>query len=204
MKTWSCSTGHVFPILIYLHSKSYGNQWGPSHDSTLPSRTPFLYSFRDRAIFFFFFFHFWLHPKQGIPSYFLLSLNKSFKRTENSESFWFFVERYRFHVFWFVDRFLSCVRLGTNRNRSRHNSSVRSCVIIDFLIIDLPMKTSGTCAAVIRNLIIDFVWFLFFYFLKIWSSGSRGTASWESKIEKKFSRNCVSGSSRRDERLGVL
>lgn len=154
--------------------------------------------------FFFFFFHFWLHPKQGIPSYFLLSLNKSFKRTENSESFWFFVERYRFHVFWFVDRFLSCVRLGTNRNRSRHNSSVRSCVIIDFLIIDLPMKTSGTCAAVIRNLIIDFVWFLFFYFLKIWSSGSRGTASWESKIEKKFSRNCVSGSSRRDERLGVL
>lgn len=31
--------------------------------------------------FFFFFFHFWLHPKKGIPSYFLLSLNKSFKRT---------------------------------------------------------------------------------------------------------------------------
>ncbi len=82
MKTWSCSTGHVFPILIYLHSKPYGNQWGPSHDSTLPARTPFLYSFRDRAIFFSL-----LAPTQKRDSIIFLSLNKSFKWTENSESF---------------------------------------------------------------------------------------------------------------------
>ena len=144
----SCSLSHVFPILIYLHSKTYGNQW------PLTIQTDTHASIRDRAIFPLF----WRFAQKRIRSYYILFFLIAEKITV--KVFFSFFERYRFYVFGSLTAFL--------QSKSIQCQS-RSCVIIDSSAA-IDFSTSGTCAPGVLNL-IDF--YLCCVSLEIWSCESR-------------------------------